>query len=105
MKGIKKQRAGFRFGKYHLISKEILGEVDFDGRKYRIHRVITENDKEYISIRLYNREMKFIKQLLIEPEVTLSIGKLLIEISLGGGGFHGEGGDRETKEDRPHLLS
>jgi|GEM_PF-3080968 len=105
MKGILKQKTGFRFGKYPLMAKEALGEVGLNGRKYRILRVITEDDKEYISIRLYNRQRKFIKQLLIEPEVASAIGQLLIEISSGKGGLHGESGDRETKENRPHLLS
>jgi len=105
MKGIEKQKTGFRFGKYPLMSKEVLGEVGFNGRKYRILRVVTEDNREYISIRLYNRQWKFIKQLLIEPEIVPSIGQLLIEISVGKGGLHGKGGDRETEEDRPHLLS
>jgi hypothetical protein len=105
MKQIGKQKAGFRFGKYPLMARETLGEVGFDGRRYRILRVITEDNKKSISIRLYNRQRKFIKQLLIEPEVASPIGQLLIEISLGKGGLHGEVGDRETEKDRPHLLS
>ncbi len=100
MEKISKQKTGFRFGKYRLTPGEIWGNVEFDGRKYRIQMVSTEEGKKYVSIKLYNKKGKFIKQLLIEPEIVDSIGKILLE-----GGIHAERGDREAEEYRPHLLS
>lgn len=88
MEGIQKQRAGFRFGKYSLTPGEILGEVAFNGRKYRIQKVFTQEEREYISIRLYNKRGKFIKQLLMEPEIAGSIGGILFN-----GGGHEQGRD------------
>lgn len=78
MEGIAKQSTGFRFGKYKLLGKEILGEVIYNGRKYRIQKVITHEGEEYIALRLYNKNGKFIKQFLIEPEISSSIGEILI---------------------------
>lgn len=89
MERIEKMKIGFKFGKHTLTSGEILGVVNFNGRKYRIQKVITQEGREYVSVRLYNAKGKLIKQLFVEPEVAGSIGEILI---IGGRGYE-QGGN------------
>lgn len=72
MKGIAKQRAGFKFGKYRTTVLVEYGEIVHRGRKYKLVRVETkdletEETNEYLAARLYNAKGRFIKQLMIEP--------------------------------------
>ncbi len=84
---VDKQKAGFRFGKYSLTVLETLGEVKFSGRSYRAVTVLTNDGKRYVSLRLYNGNGRFIKQLLMEPEIVGSIGSLLMGIRRCVDGF------------------
>lgn len=101
MEGISKQQTGFRFGKHPLVPCEILGVVKYNGRTYRIQRVLTSEGKKYVALRLYNSRKKFIKQFLIDPEIVSMIGKILLQ----EGGIHGERRDREIEEDRFNFIS
>jgi len=73
---VEKQKAGFRFGKYKLTVLDNIGACEHNGRSYCFVRVRTSDGIEYFSLRLYNRNGKFIKQFLFEPEIL----KNLIEI-------------------------
>lgn len=77
MKGIKKQTAGFKFGKYRLQVLKESGEITHNSRKYKLVQVQTHHGLIYWSLRLYNARGKFIKQLLFEPELRLQIADLL----------------------------
>ena len=47
-----------------------LGEVEHNGITYRVVRErIPDTGDEYIAIKLYNAKGKFIKRLMIEPEI------------------------------------
>ncbi|MBA7599686.1 hypothetical protein ES703_06723 [subsurface metagenome] len=76
MKNIEKQKTGFKFGKYRLKVLEEYGEIIHNGRKYKLIKVQTNDDLEYISLRLYNKNNKFIKQFLMEPEIIEDIVNL-----------------------------
>ena len=73
MENIQKQKTGFKFGKYRLTVLKEYGEVIHNGRKYKLVKVQTNDNLEYISLRLYNKNNKFIKQFLIEPEIVKDI--------------------------------
>ena len=77
MTKINKQTTGFKFGKYRLNVVQHLGSVSRNGRSYCLVRVQIHDGQEYISLRLYNSEGKFIKQLLMEQEIAPAIAKLL----------------------------
>lgn len=81
MEKIQKQKTGFKFGKFRLKVLEEYGEVIHNGRKYKLVKVQTNNNLEYISLRLYNKNNKFIKQLLMEPGVIKDIVGLLGNMS------------------------
>ena len=77
MKSINKQRDGFRYGSYSL---EILREyaaLSYNGGKYKIVLVKTDEDQNYIAIKQYNEAGEFLRQLLIEPEIAGRIGNEL----------------------------
>ena len=71
-----KIETGFKFGKNKVEVLEQLGEVNHNGKTYRLLKVRVD-DKEYISERLYNAHGKFIKQFMLEPEVGPKLGRLL----------------------------
>jgi len=81
MEKIQKQKVGFKFGKYRLKVLEEYGEIIHNGRKYKLVKVQTNDNLEYISLRLYNKNNKFIKQFLMEPEIIKDIIGLLGNIS------------------------
>jgi len=68
---------GFRLGKNKVEVLEQLGEVKHNGRTYRVVSVRVAAGQEYISLRLYNAQGKFIKQFMLEPEVGPKLGRLL----------------------------
>jgi len=75
MKGIEKQKAGFKFGKHRLTVLNQIAHWVFRDRTYKLLRVQTQDNLEYISLRLYNATGKFIKQILVEPEIASQIFK------------------------------
>jgi hypothetical protein len=87
MKGIEKQRVGFRFGKYSLQVIEELGSVFYKGknyaRSYKLVRVKTSSGEIYYALRLYNGSGRFIKQFLFEEQVSESIASLLNKAKIG----------------------
>lgn len=77
MENIQKQKTGFKFGKYRLTVLKEYGEIIHNGRKYKLVKVQTNNNLEYISLRLYNKNNKFIKQFLMESEIIKDVINLL----------------------------
>ena len=55
-----------------------LGEHRHKGRTYRvsIERVVDTGD-DYVTVRLYNKEGKFIKRFAIEPEAAAQVAQLI----------------------------
>lgn len=83
-------QTGFRYGRHKVEILDQIGEdVVHNGRTYRVLRVRVDSGQEYISVRLYNSQGKFIKQMMIEPEITALIGQMIkvagdpIEVMLG----------------------
>ena len=76
---VDKRETGFKFGKHELTALEAMGEVKHNGRTYRLVRVQTEAGEEYLAWRLYNKDGRFIKQFLMEPEVC---GKAAVLMNL-----------------------
>lgn len=74
---IEKQSTGFKFGKYRLEVLSEIGRVYHNSRQYRLVKVKTNDGLIYFSLRLYNKDGKFIKQLLFEPEIKDGIKDLL----------------------------
>ena len=73
---------GFRYGRHKVEVLDQIGEdVEHNGRRYRVLRIRVDSGQEYISVRLYNAKGKFIKQLMMEPEVTAAVGRLIITAS------------------------
>ena len=73
MQGINKQQTGFKFGNHRLTVLKEYGEILHNGRKYKLLKVQTQDQQDYLSLRLYNATGKFIKQLLFEPELAESM--------------------------------
>lgn len=72
-----KQKAGFKFGKYRLTVIAKLGSIQHNGRTYSLVKVQTHDEQIYLSLRLYNAQGRFIKQLLFEPEIKEELCQLL----------------------------
>lgn len=62
-----KQPTGFKFGKYRTTVIRICGEVEIEGYKYKLVYLKTGDELYYYSLRLYNRDGRFIKQFLFPP--------------------------------------
>lgn len=77
MQAISKQAAGFKFGKFRLRALRVHGQVVHNSREYRVLDVETHDGFRYVSIRLYNAQGKFIKQLLMEPSVAAELATIL----------------------------
>lgn len=75
MKGINKQQAGFKFGQHRLEVIHQIAHYPYNGRMYELLRVRTSDNLEYISLRLYNNTGRFIKQMLVEPQLAGQIFK------------------------------
>lgn len=78
---MEKQKVGFKFGKYRLTVLEKLGAIQHHGRTYSLMRVQTHEGLEYLSLRLYNAQGRFIKQFLIEPELASAISDLFGKVN------------------------
>ena len=73
-----KQKVGFKFGKWSTEVLKRCGELDVDGRKYKLVMLKTGEDLTYYSLRLYNQKGRFIKQLMFEPWSLNGIIDLLV---------------------------
>lgn len=70
-------------GKHRVEVLQTLGEAKHDGRTYRVLRErIVDTGDEYVSIRLYNAQGRFIKRFMLDPEVTLEVGQLLCQTDI-----------------------
>ena len=78
-----KQAAGFKYGKYRLQVICNCGQVNIDGRQYRLVYVQTNDGSYYYSLRLYNARGRFIKQLLFEPSIRNALIELLSNAERG----------------------
>jgi len=90
-----KRPAGFKFGTKSTKLIRACGELQHNGRTYRL--VLVEADGQpYYSLRLYNARGRFIKQLMFEPEIIGGILGLLSRESqekiLGENSLHEGGG-------------
>jgi hypothetical protein len=56
---------------------EDLGEVKYEGRKYKVAKEQVSSGATYISIKLYNALGKFIKRLMIDEGCAPEIGYIL----------------------------
>ncbi|MCK4964249.1 MAG: hypothetical protein KAH98_00715 [Dehalococcoidia bacterium] len=77
MKDINRPQNGFRYGVNTLEVLQEFATFTNDSKTYKIVLVRTDQDQNYISIKLYNRDGKFVRQFLIEPEIAGRIGKEL----------------------------
>ena len=75
MEGITKQQTGFRFGQHRLEVLHQIAHYPHNGRTYKLLLVRTHDGLEYVSLRLYNSSGRFIKQILVEPELAGQIFK------------------------------
>ena len=75
---MEKQKTGFKFGKHRLTILNIVGKVTCDGRRYELADVRTDAGLEYCTLRLFNEQGRFIKQLLFEPQIKRKLGRLLL---------------------------
>lgn len=76
MNKINKQKVGFKFGINRTTVIRQCGEVEADGRKYKL-ALVQADDKPYYTLRLYNVKGKFIKQLMFELWVLNGIIAML----------------------------
>lgn len=79
---IEKQQVGFKFGKYKLTVIKEFGQVQYNGRTYKLVGVRTNNGSDYLSLRLYNGTGKFIKQLLFEVGLATQMIHLLKKVPI-----------------------
>lgn len=77
---INKQQTGFKFGKYQLKLIKEIAHLNYDGRAYKLVRVQTHDNQEYLSLRLYNATGKFIKQFLVEPILAPAIAWMFEQV-------------------------
>lgn len=68
---------GFRLGKNKVEVLKVIGELRHYGRVYRLVRVRVSTGEQYFSLRLYNARGKFIKQFMVETEVSPAVGALM----------------------------
>ena len=73
---------GFRYGAHRLEVLREFADLAYNGKKYKIVMVKTEENENYISIKQYNDDGEFLKQLLIEPEIAGKIGRELCTLYL-----------------------
>lgn len=74
---VKKQKAGFKYGKYATTVLRDCGQIEINGRKYKLVFLQTSDGHYYYSLRLYNAQGRFIKQLLFEPSARRGLIRLL----------------------------
>ena len=71
-------QTGFRQYQHKVeVLHQVGKDVEHNGRRYRVLRIRVDSGQEYISVRLYNARGKFIKQLMMEPEVTALLGQMI----------------------------
>lgn len=71
-----KQIAGFKYGKYATKVIRDCGQLTVNGRIYKLVYLQTTDGQYYYSVRLYNLNGHFIKQLLFEPEALPGLIRL-----------------------------
>jgi len=82
---IEKQTAGFKYGRYATTVIRTCGEIEVDGRKYKLIFLRTNAGQHYYSLRLYNPDGHFIKQMLFEPSALQPLIFLFISEAKKGG--------------------
>jgi len=83
--GVEKQTAGFKYGRYTTAVIRTCGEIEVNGRKYKLVFLRTNDGQYYYSIRLYNPRGHFIKQMLFEPSALGPLKSLFISEAKKGG--------------------
>jgi len=82
MKHITKQATGFRLSQHSFTVLNEIGSVTHNERKYKLVDVKTEDGLRYYSLRLYNKNGKFIKQFLFEPGILQGLLNLMLDAAL-----------------------
>ena len=77
---INKQQTGFKFGKYRLKLIEEVAHLEHNGKAYKLVRVRTHDNQDYLSLRLYNGTGKFIKQFLVEPVLAPGVAWMFEQV-------------------------
>lgn len=76
---VEKRQTGFKFGKHKTKVLAEVGEVkSIAGKVYKMVVLQTEDGNVYDCLRLYNKDGKFIKQFLMDLEVTTHVAHLMI---------------------------
>lgn len=77
-----KQAAGFKFGRNPTRVIEVIDELNYKGRIYRVCKVEADG-RLYYSLRLYNGHGKFIKQFMFEIEIAGEIAGMCAMAATG----------------------
>ena len=77
---INKQATGLRFGINPVKLIRVCGELPYDNGIYKL-ALIEAYGRSYYTLRLYNRQGRFIKQLIFEPEILRGLIDLLMAAS------------------------
>ena len=77
MKGINKQKVGFKFGTKSTKLIRSCGQVSHNGRTYKL-ALVEADGLPYYALRLYNGQGKFIKQFMFELAVLSPLVNLLM---------------------------
>jgi hypothetical protein len=80
MKDNNNHRNGFRYGTHTLEVLREYAALSYNGGTYKIVLVKTDEDQQYISIKLFNKDGSFVRQFLMEPEIAGKIGNELCSL-------------------------
>jgi hypothetical protein len=80
MKDNNNHRNGFRYGTHTLEVLREYAALSYNGGTYKIVLVKTDEEQQYISIKLFNKDGSFVRQFLMEPEIAGKIGNELCSL-------------------------
>jgi hypothetical protein len=80
MKDNNNHRNGFRYGTHTLEVLREYAALSYNGGTYKIVLVKTDEDQQYISIKLFNKDGSFVRQFLMEPEIAGKVGNELCSL-------------------------
>ena len=79
---VDKQQTGFRFGKYKTTLISEVGRCRSDLKEYRLVYLRTSDGNFYYALRLYNLRGRFLKQVLIDPDIMPGVNSLFFDVVL-----------------------
>jgi hypothetical protein len=80
MKDNNNHRNGFRYGTHTLEVLREYAALSYNGGTYKIVLVKTDEEQQYISIKLFNKDGSFVRQFLMEPEIAGKVGNELCSL-------------------------